>query len=202
VTITPTAATVATVTPRWPIGSNLSGLSYVAGNLSFPGATATNFYTLTGTTIPGGGNATGFTSYVPSGTATPQASVGNSLTADSYSGLTFVAENLSLIGANSFYAIHHRGTGDYLALIQQSVPTASDQKPMSVAGGPLTLGASGYFALTEAADDPGLWGAHLFYYLRTDPVTGHTWFGSMIPALLSGPTDRYDLGLATAPGLY
>jgi hypothetical protein len=200
VTITPTAATVATVTPRWPIGSNLSGLSYVAGNLSFPGATATNFYTLTGTTIPGGGNATGFTSYVPSGTATPQASVGNSLTADSYSGLTFVAENLSLIGANSFYAIHHRSTGDYLALIQQSVPTASDQKPMSVFGGPLTLGASGYFALTEAADDPGLWGAHLFYYLRTDPITGHTWFGSMIPALLSGPTDRYDLGLASARG--
>jgi len=200
VTITPTAATVATVTPRWAIGSNLSGLAYVGGNLSFTGATGTNFYTITGATIPGGGSATGFTSYLPGGTATPQPSVGGSLTADSYSGLTFVAENLSLIGANSFYAIHHRGTTDYLALIQQSVPTASDQKPMSVAGGPLTLGASGYFALTEAADDPGLWGAHLFYYLRTDPVTGHTWFGSMIPALLSGPTDRYDLGLATLHG--
>ena len=204
VTITPTAATVATVTPRWPIGpipsSNLSGLAYVGGNLSFTGATGTNFYTITGATIPGGGSATGFTSYLPGGTATPQPSVGGSLTADSYSGLTFVAENLSLIGANSFYAIHHRGTTDYLALIQQSVPTASDQKPMSIAGGPLTLGGSGYFALTEAADDPGLWGAHLFYYLRTDPVTGHTWFGSMIPALLSGPTDRYDLGLASARG--
>jgi hypothetical protein len=193
VTITPTGANAATVANRWAIGSDMSGLGYIDGNSGFPGATATNFFTINGAAIPALGNPTGFTSYLPTGAASSQASVGNSLTPDSYSGLTYVADNLSLIGPLSFYAIHHRITGDYLALIQPSVPTVSDQKPMSVPGGPLTAGANGYFALSYAADNPGGWGAELFYYLRTNGL-GETVFGSMIPALLSGPTDRWNLG--------
>lgn len=193
VTITPTGATAATVVSRWVIGSDLSGLSYIDGNSGFPGATATNFFTITGAAVPPLGDPTGFISYLPTGAATPQASVGNALTPNSYSGLTYVAENLGLIGPLSFYAIHHRTTGDYLTLIQPSVPTVSDQKPMSAPGGPLSLGASGYFGLAYAADNPGGWGAQLFYYLRTNTL-GETIFGSLIPALLSGPTDRWNLG--------
>lgn len=195
VTITPTGSTAATVANRWAIGGGLSGLGYIGGNSGFPGATATNFFTITGAAIGPLGDPTGFTSYLPTGAPTAQGSVGNSLRPDSYSGLTYVAANLSLIGPLSFYAIHHRVTGDYLALIQPSVPTVSDQKPMSLPGGPNTAGGTGYFALSYASDDPGNWGANLFYYLRTDALTGHTWFGSLIPALLSGPTDRWDLGV-------
>lgn len=189
VTITPAAA----VGARWAVGNNLSGLSYIDGNSGFPGATATNFFTITGVGIPISGNPSGFTSYTPAGTATSQASVGNSLTPNSYSGLTYVAENLGLIGPLSFYSIHHASTGDYLALIQPSVPTASDQKPMSAPGGPSTPGATGYVALSYASDDPGGWGLTLFYYLRTNSL-GHTIFGSLVPAAISGPTDRWDLG--------
>lgn len=193
VTITVTGANAATVVNRWEIGSGMSGLGYIDGNSGFPGATATNFFTINGAAILPLGNPTGFTSYLPTGVASPQGSVGNALTPESYSGLTYVADNLGLIGPLSFYTIHHGLTGDYLALIQPSAPTVSDQKPMSVPGGPLTLGGTGYFALSYAADNPGGWGAELFYYFRTNAL-GETVFGSMIPALLSGPTDRWNLG--------
>jgi PKD repeat protein len=193
VTIVPTAAAAATATSRWTVASNESGLGYIDGNSGFPGATATNFFTLSGAAVPAGGASAGFTSYVPTGAATTQSTVGNALTPDSYSGLTYVAANLGLIGPLSFYAIHHQTTGDYLALIQPSVPQVSDQKPMAVPGGPSTAGASGYFALSYAADNPGGWGANLFYYLRTNGL-GETVFGSTIPALLSGSTDRWNLG--------
>src|ERR1700704_1436456 len=83
VTITPTGATAATVTNRWAIGSGLSGLGYIDGNSGFPGATATNFFTLTGAAIPALGDPTGFISYLPTGAATPQGSVGSSLTPNS-----------------------------------------------------------------------------------------------------------------------
>jgi hypothetical protein len=193
VTITPTGFSAASVTNRWAVGDGLSGLGYIDGNSGFPGATATNFFTVTGDGIPAGGNPSGFVSYLPSGVATPQATVGSALTPESYSGLTYVAANLGLIGPLSFYSIHHGATGDYLALIQPSVPTVSDQKPMSGPGGPLTAGGTGYFALSYAADNPGGWGANLFYYLRTDGL-GETIFGSLVPALLSGSTDEWNLG--------
>lgn len=194
VTITPTGAGAATVTNRWTIGGGQSGLGYIDGNSGFPGATATNFFTITGAAVPPSGNSAGFVSYLPTGAATPQGTIGDAFTPDSYSGLTYVAANLSLIGPLSFYAIHHGAIADYLALIQPSVPTVSDQKPMSGPGGPLTPGGTGYFALSFAADNPGGWGAELFYYLRTDTF-GETIFGSMIPALLSGPADRWNLGV-------
>ena len=193
VTITPTAASAATVVSRWVIGSNLAGLGYIDGNSGFGGASATNFFSITGAAVPLTGAPNGFTSYLPSGAATAQSSVGNAMTPNTHSGLTYVAENLSLIGPLSFYTIHHRTSGDYLALIQPGTPTISDQKPMSVPGGPLTGGATGYNALSYAANDAGGWGANLFYYFRTN-ATGETIFGSLIPALLSGPTDRWNLG--------
>ncbi len=199
VTITPTGASAATVANRWTIASGQAGLSYDDSNSGFPGATATNFFTITGAAIPPGGSSTGFTSYLPVGTATAQASVGNSLTANSYAGLTYASNDLGF-GALSFYAIHHSGTGDYLALIKPGAPTATDFKALPLPGDPLTPGGSGYFALSYAADNPGAWGANLFYYLRNDPVTGHTWFGTMIPALGSGPIDHFDLGLAATRG--
>ena len=193
VTITPTGASSATVVSRWAIASDVSGLGYIDGNSGFPDATVTNFFTITGAAIPAGGSSTGFTSYLSTGTASSQASVGNALAPNSYSGLTYVTENLGLIGPLSFYSIHHNNNGDYLALIQPSVPTVSDQKPMSAPGGPLTPGATGYFALSYATDNPGGWGSELFYYLRTNSL-GETIFGSMIPALISGPTDQWNLG--------
>lgn len=194
VSITPTATAAATVVPRWPIGAQQAGLGYIGGNSGFAGATATNFFSITGAPVPLAGNPTGFTSYLPVGTPSPQASVGNALTPSSYSGLTYVADNLGLIGPLSFYSIHHGLAADYLALIQPSTPTASDQKPMSGPGGPTTPGAAGYFALSYAADNPGGWGAELFYYFRTDTL-GNTVFGSLVPALGSGPSDRWNLGV-------
>ena len=196
VTITPTGAGAATVVSRWAIGVSQSGLAYEDGNSGFTAATGTNFFSITGAVIAIGGSPTGFTSYIPAGTPTSQASVGNALTPTSYSGLTFVAQDLGLPGPNGFYAIHHRTTGDYLADFQNYIPAspfAADLKPMSGPGGPLTPGATGYSSLTFAAENINGWGAGLFYYLRTD-AGGHTWFGSMVPALLSGPTDRWDLG--------
>ncbi len=199
VTITPTGASAATVVNRWAIGSGLSGLSYDDSNSGFAGATATNFFTITGAAIPPGGNPTGFTSYLPIGTATAQASVGNFLTPNSYAGLTYAANDLGF-GALSFYAIHHSGTGDYVALIKPGAPTVTDIKAIPLPGGPLAPGGTGYFAMSYAAEDAGGWGANLFYFLRTDAVTGHTWLDSMIPALGSGPIDRVDLGLASIKG--
>src|ERR1035441_5262664 len=78
VTITATGPNAATVSNRWAIGSNMSGLGYIDGNSGFPGATATNFFTINGAAIPALGNPTGFTSYLPTGAATSQASVGRS----------------------------------------------------------------------------------------------------------------------------
>jgi len=192
-TISPTGASSATVTQFWAVGSSQSGLGYIGGNSGFPGATVTDFFSIAGIAIPNSGSPTGFTSYTYAGVPSSQPSVGNALAPNSYSGLTYVAENLSLIGPLSFYSIHHTSTGDYLALIQPSVPTVSDQKPMSGPGGPTTVGATGYFALSFASDNPGGWGVELFYYLRTD-VSGATWFGSLIPAFISGPTDEWNLG--------
>src|SRR3954466_16356594 len=64
---------------------------------------------------------------------------------------------------------------------------------MSRPGGPATGGASGYFGLTFAASNLG-YGLNMFYYLRNDPVTNHTKFGTLDPALAGTGTDKFDLG--------
>ena len=137
-----------------------------------------------------------FNAYIAgSGAATPHADIGSKLTPSFYRALTSADPDLGY-GSVNFYLIHRKGTTDYLTVIKPSSGTASavtDLKPMSGPGGPATLGDSGYFGLTFAAANLG-YGLNYFYYLRTDPVTNHTQFGTLDPALLGTGTFKFDLG--------
>ena len=194
--ITP-ATGVVTLTPRWAIGGNLGGFHQKAQDLGLTGSVANNFYSLKGTTIPAGGDILAFNFYVPgSGSATPHADIGSKLTPDSYSALTSADPDVGY-GSVNLYTIHHKGTTDYFTAIIPGSATSSavtDKKPMSGPGGPGTVtGVSGYFGLTFAAGELG-YGLNNFYYLRTDPVTGNTKFGTLAPALLGSSADQFDLG--------
>lgn len=195
IAITPATGAV-TLTPRWAIGSNLAGFHFMAQDLSLTGGAADEFYSIKNTPIPAGGDITAFTFYVPgSGAATNHADIGSKLTPNSYSALTSADPDLGY-GSVQFYLIHHKTDGDYFTHIVPSSATASavtDLKPMSGPGGPATGGASGYFGLTFAASNLG-YGLNMFYYLRTDPVTGHTKFGTLDPALAGTAADQFDLG--------
>jgi PKD repeat protein len=194
--IAPTTGAV-TLTPRWAIGGNLAGFHQKSQNLGLTGSSANNFYSLKGTTIPAGGDILAFNFYAPgSGAATPHADIGSKLTPDSYSALTSADPDVGF-GSVNLYTIHHKGTTDYFTAIIPGSGTASavtDEKPMSGPGGPGTVtGVSGYFGLTFAAGNLG-YGINNFYYLRTDPVSGNTKFGTLAPALLSSSSDQFDLG--------
>jgi PKD repeat protein len=195
IAITP-ATGVVTLAPRWAIGGNLSGFHLMSQDLSLGGG-ANQFYSIKGTSIPSGGDVSAFTKYIAaSGAATPHADIGSKLTPASYSALTSADPDVGY-GAVNLYFIHHKTSGDYFTVIVPSSGTASavtDLKPMSGPGGPATLGASGYFGLTFAAANLG-YGLNNFYYLRTDPVTGFTKFGVLIPALLGTSADKFDLGV-------
>lgn len=195
IAITP-ATGVVTLTPRWAIGPNLAGFHLMAQDLSLGGG-ANQFYSIKGTAIPAGGDVTAFTRYIAaSGAATTHADIGSKLTPNSYSALTSADPDIGY-GAVNFYLIHHKASGDYFTAIKPSSVTASavtDLKPMSGPGGPATLGDSGYFGLTFAAANLG-YGLNYFYYLRTDPVTGFTKFGTLDPALLGTSADQHDLGI-------
>ncbi len=190
--IAPGSAEVKLV-PHWTVGSGVAGFTFLAQNLGLgaPG----QFYSLKGTTIPSGGDRTAFTRYDPlTGVAVIHPDLGSKLTPDSYSALTSADPNLGF-GAINMYMIHHRPTGDYFTALVPGAgvtSTVSDLKPMAGPGGPATAGAKGYFALTFAAADMG-YGANSIYYLRSDPVTG-TNFGSLVPAIAGGSTDRFALG--------
>ena len=195
IAIAPTTGVV-TLVPRWAIGGNLAGFHFMAQDTGFS-VGANRFYSIKDTAIPLGGDISAFTYYVAaSGAATDHHDVGSKLTPDSYSALTSADPDIGY-GAINFYFIHHKGTTDYFTDIVPGSGTASsvaDLKPMSGPGGPATVtGVSGYFGLTFAAADLG-YGLNLFYYLRTDPVTGFTKFGTLDPALLSGSADQFDLG--------
>lgn len=193
--ITPATGAV-TLVPRWTIGSNLVGLHHMAQDLSLGGG-ANQFYSIKGTTIPAGGDIAAFTRYIAaSGAATNHTDIGSKLTPNSYSALTSADGDVGY-GPVNFYFIHHKSTGDYFTTIVPGSATASavtDLKPMSGPGGPATLGATGYFGLTFAAANLG-YGLNQFYYLRTDPASGYTKFGSLQPALLGTSADRFDLGV-------
>lgn len=193
-TITPATGAVA-LTPRWAIGGSLAGFHFMAQDLSLGGG-ASQFYSIKGTAIPSGGDIAAFTRYIAgSGAATDHADIGSKLTPNSYSALTSADPDIGY-GAVNFYFIHHKTGGDYFTAIVPSSGTASavtDLKPMSGPGGPATLGASGYFGLTFAAANLS-YGLNMFYYLRTDSVTGSTVFGTLAPALLGTSTDKFDLG--------
>jgi hypothetical protein len=196
IAITP-ATGVATLTPRWAIGSNLAGFHQMAQDLGLTGSVANNFYSIKSTVIPAGGDTLAFNFYVPgSGFATPHADIGSKLTPNSYSALTSADPDVGY-GSVNLYLIHHKGTTDYFAAIipgSASASAVTDEKPMSGPGGPGTVtGVSGYFGLTFAASNLG-YGLNNFYYLRTDPATGLTKFGTLAPALLGSSADQFDLG--------
>ncbi len=195
ISIAPTTGAV-TLMPRWATGPSLSGFHFMAQDLSLGGG-ANQFYSVKGTPIPAGGDISAFTRYIStSGAATPHADIGSKLTPNSYSALTSADPDLGY-GPVNFYLIHRKSTGDYLAVIKPRSGTASevtDLKPMSGPGGPATFGASGYFGLTFAASNLG-YGLNYFYYLRTDPVSGFTKFGTLEPALLGTGADKFDLGI-------
>ncbi len=194
--ITPATGTV-NLTPRWAIGGSLAGFHFMAQDLSLGGG-PTQFYSIKGTPIPAGGDIAAFTRYIAaSGAATNHADIGSKLTPNAYSALTSADPDLGF-GSVQLYFIHHKTDGDYFTHIVPGSGTASavtDLKPMSQPGGPSTGGASGYFGLTFSATDLG-YGANLFYYFRTDPVTGFTRFGSLVPALAGASTDRFNLGIS------
>ncbi len=187
---------VVTLTPRWALGSSLAGFHFMAQDLSLGGG-ANQFYSIKNTAIPSGGDIAAFTHYIAaSGAATTHADIGSKLTPNFYSALTSADPDVGY-GVINFYLIHHKSSGDYFTVIKPSSGTASsvtDLKPMSGPGGPATLGASGYFGLTFAAANLG-YGLDFFYYLRTDPVTGFTVFGTLDPALLNTSADQFNLGL-------
>ena len=194
IAITPATGAV-TLVPRWAIGGSLTGFHHMAQDLSLGGG-ANQFYSITANAIPAGGNTLAFNAYIAgSGAATPHADIGSKLTPSFYRALTSADPDLGY-GSVNFYLIHRKGTTDYLTVIKPSSGTASavtDLKPMSGPGGPATLGDSGYFGLTFAAANLG-YGLNYFYYLRTDPVTNHTQFGTLDPALLGTGTFKFDLG--------
>jgi len=67
---------------------------------------------------------------------------------------------------------------------------------MSGPSGPSTVtGVSGYFGLTFAAANLA-YGLNIFYYPRTDPLTGFAKFGTLAPALAGISADQFDLGIA------
>ncbi len=197
IAITP-ATGVVTLTPRWSIGGNLAGFHHMAQDLGLTGSVANNFYSIRNGTIPSGGDILAFKFYVAgSGSATSHSDIGSKLTPDSYSALSSADPDVGY-GAVNFYLIHHKGTTDYFTAIipgSASSSAVTDLKPMSGPGGPGTItGVSGYFGLTFAAANLG-YGLNNFYYLRNDPVTSTTKFGTLVPALLASSADQFDLGL-------
>lgn len=197
IAITP-ATGVVTLVPRWSIGGNLAGFHHMAQDLNLTGGAANNLYSIKNGPIPAGGDILAFNLYTAaSGAANPHTDIGSKLTPNSYSALSSADPDVGY-GSVNFYLIHHRGTTDYFTVIKPGSATASavtDLKPMSGPGGPGTVtGVSGYFGLSFAAANLG-YGLNLFYYLRTDPSTGFTKFGTLDPALLGTSADRFDLGM-------
>ena len=187
-----------TLVPRWATGGGLAGFHFMAQDLSLGGG-PNQFYSIKGANIPSGGDISAFTLYIAaSGAATSHADIGSKLTPNTYSALSSADPDLGY-GAVNFYLIHHKGTTDYLTVIKPSSGTASsvtDLKPMSGPGGPATVtGVSGYFGFTFAAANLS-YGLNMFYYLRTDPVTSTTKFGTLDPALLGTSADKFDLGIS------
>lgn len=192
------ATGVVTLTPRWNIGPNLAGFHHMAQDLGLTGSSANNFYSIRNGLIPAGGDILAYNFYVAaSGAATPHSDIGSKLTPSSYSALTSADPDVGYGSVNQ-YLIHHKGTTDYFTVIVPGSAVSSavtDLKPMSGPGGPATVtGVSGYFGLTFAAANLD-YGLNQFYYLRTDPVTSTTKFGSLAPALLGTSADQFDLGI-------
>ena len=109
-----------------------------------------------------------------------------SSTLNYYSALTSADPDVGYGSINFYLMLHAKSSGDYFSIHQADLGTASsvtDLKPMDGPGGPATHGTSGYFGLTFAAANLG-YGLDFSYYLRTDPVTGFTVFGTCLDPVL------------------
>ena len=207
------------------VSDNLAGLAYAADNVPLTGDLSNSpvsiaLFAITGRNITGGAQVDDFKGY---GTIiSPNTSVATYLDIrgkftsqaafyppgpNSYSGLIWLptGDTLGLPGPHVFYTIHHRPSGDYFSVIVPGTSNSSDAydlKPMSAAGVVTDPSTTGYFGLAYASVAPAAsYNANDMYYLRTAGAVdaypaGHIVFGSMIPALTSGPTDRFDLNVA------
>jgi hypothetical protein len=207
------------------VSDNLAGLAYAFNNVPLtddlansPAADA--LFAITGRVISGGAQVDDFKGYgtkiAPNTSVATYLDVRNKFTAqaafyaggsNSYSGLVWlpVGDTFSLPGPNVFYTIHHRPSGDYFSVIvpgTSSTSDAYDLKPMSAAGVVADPSKPGYFGLAYAAASPGAgYNANSMYYLRTAQAVdaypaGNIIFGEMIPALTSGPADKFNLNTA------
>jgi autotransporter-associated beta strand protein len=188
------------------VGDSRSGLAYAAGNIPNAADTSISLFTISGLTMPAGAlnSFSSFGTLISPTVYKSYPDVAAKLTADSYSGLTFAIDDLGLPIAGSFYSIHHKPLADYFSVIVPrtgGLSDAYDLKPMSwqggTAGGPASVGTTGYFALayTPTGTTPTGYNALSMYYLRTD-TSSHIQFGEMIPALVSASTDKLDLTTA------
>ena len=184
------------------IGSKLTPSSYSALTSADPdvGYGSVNFYLIHHKSsgdyftaiVPSSGTASAVTDLKPmSGPGGPA-----TLGASGYFGLTFAAANLGY-GLNYFYYFRTdavTGFTKFGTLDPALLGTSADK---------FDLGLAGYNALAFTGTDVG-YGNNQMYYLRLDPVTGFTIFGTLHP--LTGRTaDIANLGsvyatLTFAPG--
>lgn len=186
-TILVTSLTTGTVTDRFVVGTNISGLTYAPED---HGYAATQFYTFL--------KATNGTSSFDTITASTGATVDRfDATTRTFDGLTYAAANLGYDPLR-FYAVSHNTAG---------VSTFSTVAPGGVVGVITDLFVLGtnFDAITFASTDVGF-GANLFYYVRHDS-TGLSTFGTITPG--GTVTDRFTVGFnvdalvftdLTAPG--
>jgi hypothetical protein len=193
-------------TPHSDTGSKLTPDSYSGLTSADPdvGYGAVNLYLIhhKGTTdyftaiIPGSATATAVTDEKPmSGPGGPATVTGVS----GYFGLTFAAANLGY-GLNNFYYLRTdsvTGFTKFGTLAPALLGSSADQ---------FDLGMGGHNAVTFTGTDVG-YGTDQMYYLRLDPITGYTIFGTLNPALAGArhTSDIANLGsvyttLAFVPG--
>ncbi|SPE61533.1 hypothetical protein SBV1_730006 [Verrucomicrobia bacterium] len=173
-TITPPLVPPAgTLTDRFVVGSNLSGLTYADQD---EGYGATQFYSLRQEESA----SSTFVTINASGTVTGRFNAGNY----NFDALSFAAPDVGY-GPVIFYYLRHDNAG---------VSSFGTIKPGGVVGvvADLFVVGNNFDALTFAATDVG-YGANLFYYLRHNS-NGPSIFGTINPALPGTITDRFNVG--------
>ncbi len=169
----PLVPVTGTVTDRFGVGNNFSGLTFAAQD---EGYTANQFYALRHELS---GNST-FVTINANGTVTGRFDAGNK----NFDALAFAAPDVGY-GPVIFYYLSHDNAG---------VSTFGTIKPGGATGVVADLFAVGnnFDALTFSATDVGF-GANLFYYLRHD-INGRSTVGTINPALPGTVTDRFNVG--------
>jgi uncharacterized repeat protein (TIGR01451 family) len=162
-----------TVTPRFVVGSNFNGLVFAPQD---EGYAADQFYSMRREVS---GSST-FVTINASGTVTGRFDAGNR----NFDALTFAAPDVGY-GPVIFYYLRHDSAG---------VSTFGTITPGGAVGvvADLFVVGNNFDALTFSGTDVG-YGANMFYYLRHDN-TGHSFFGTINPALPGTITDRFPVG--------